>query len=69
MTPMFPKNAATLFWQDLVVRVCFILGNLTAKNDSSRKLLFDQPDALDTLLMVLKSYFEMDLKVGLINDL
>ena len=47
-----------------MVRVCFILGNLTAKNDSSRRLLFEQPDALETLLLVLKSYFELDLKVG-----
>ncbi|KAL4233349.1 Armadillo repeat-containing protein 2 [Mactra antiquata] len=48
--------------QDIVVRVCFILGNMTAKNDDARTLLFQQPKSLDVLLSVLKTHLELDFK-------
>ena len=51
-------------FQDLVVRISFILGNLTAKSDVARTRLFSQPKALDILVNVLKYYVEIDLKVG-----
>ncbi|XP_033741538.1 armadillo repeat-containing protein 2-like isoform X1 [Pecten maximus] len=47
---------------DMVVRVCFVLGNITAKNDEARVRLFQENKAFDVLLSVLKLYLEMDLK-------
>lgn len=48
--------------QDIVVRVCFTLGNMTAKNESARTQLFQQPKSLDVLLAVLKTHLELDQK-------
>ncbi|XP_060572268.1 armadillo repeat-containing protein 2-like isoform X3 [Ruditapes philippinarum] len=48
--------------QDIVVRVSFILGNMTAKNDNARVQLFQQPKSLDILLTVLKTHLELDYK-------
>ncbi|XP_041354443.1 armadillo repeat-containing protein 2-like [Gigantopelta aegis] len=42
--------------EDLVVRLSFVLGNLTAKNDDARVRLFEEKNSLDTLLTVLKFY-------------
>ena len=50
-------------FQDLVVRIAFILGNLTAKSDLSRMLLFQQHKSLDILVSVFKAYYELDVKV------
>ncbi|PIK50968.1 putative armadillo repeat-containing protein 2 [Apostichopus japonicus] len=47
---------------DLVVRVCFILGNLTAHNDDCRYCLFNTENAIDTLLSTFRSYLASDLK-------
>ena len=47
-----------------MVRISFVLGNLTAKSDLSRSRLFQQPKSLDTLLAVLKYYLEIDSKSG-----
>ena len=57
------SNICLSHFQDLVVRVCFVLGNITAKKDSARKLLYDQPRAMETLMALLKYYMELDLKV------
>ena len=49
--------------QDLVVRLCFVLGNLTAKNEQARLRLFQEKEAMDTLLTVLITYDEFDAQV------
>ncbi|KAJ8355668.1 hypothetical protein SKAU_G00184620 [Synaphobranchus kaupii] len=46
--------------QDLVVRIVFTLGNLTAKNGEARERLWAEPGALDTLLGLFLSYQETD---------
>ncbi|XP_067674681.1 armadillo repeat-containing protein 2-like isoform X1 [Haliotis asinina] len=46
--------------EDVVVRVCFVLGNITAKNDDARKRLFQEPNAMSTLLSVLKTFHNME---------
>ncbi|CAH1799821.1 unnamed protein product [Owenia fusiformis] len=48
--------------EDLVVRVGFILGNLTAKSENAREQLFAAPKALETLLAVFKHYLLEDLQ-------
>ncbi|RUS90870.1 hypothetical protein EGW08_001377 [Elysia chlorotica] len=49
-----------LLKEDLVVRLCFVLGNLTIKNDSARLKLFQEVDSIETLLLILKTYLELD---------
>ncbi|KAI1897608.1 hypothetical protein AGOR_G00085020 [Albula goreensis] len=46
--------------QDLVVRIVFTLGNLTAKNNDAREQLWAEDGALDTLLGLFLSYHQMD---------
>ncbi|KAM6915028.1 armadillo repeat-containing protein 2 [Xenentodon cancila] len=46
--------------QDLVVRLLFILGNLVAKSDGPRRLLFQCDGCMDTLLQLYKSYQRKD---------
>jgi hypothetical protein len=53
----------SLVFQDVVVRVCFILGNMTAKNDDARLRLFQENKSVDALLAILKYYLERDIKV------
>lgn len=48
--------------QDIVVRVCFIIGNMTAKNDDARLSLFQEVRSLEVVLAVLKSYLDLDYK-------
>lgn len=55
-------------FQDLVVRVSFILGNLTAKNDRARRKLMEQSKCVETLVNVFKHYSELDLKVSPQNN-
>ncbi|XP_074844926.1 armadillo repeat-containing protein 2 [Carettochelys insculpta] len=47
--------------QDLVVRVVFILGNLTAKNNQAREQFFKEKGSADTLISVFQTYSELDL--------
>ena len=47
-----------------MVRLCFVLGNLTAKNEQARLRLFQEREGMDTLLTVLKTYDEFDAQVG-----
>ncbi|BFZ09273.1 hypothetical protein BsWGS_12312 [Bradybaena similaris] len=49
-----------LFKDDLIVRLCFVLGNLTIKNDNARLKLFQETDCVETLLLILKTYLELD---------
>ena len=53
--------------QDIVVRICFTLGNMTAKNDNARLLLHQEKKSLEIILTVLKSYLEQDIKVQYYN--
>ena len=50
--------------QDLIVRLCFVLGNLTIKNDSARLKLFQEIDSIETLLNILKTYCQLDKEVS-----
>ncbi|NXT71214.1 ARMC2 protein, partial [Chaetops frenatus] len=47
--------------QDLVVRIIFILGNLTAKNDQSREQFFKKEESINTLTSLFQTYYELDL--------
>ncbi|XP_077976890.1 armadillo repeat-containing protein 2-like [Glandiceps talaboti] len=47
---------------DLVVRVFFVLGNLTAKNDDARASLYKTENCMEVLLAVFKTYFQSDIK-------
>ena len=45
------------------MRLCFALGNVVAKHESSRDYVMSIPSALDTLLAVIKHYLQLDIKV------
>ncbi|KAM8998878.1 armadillo repeat-containing protein 2 [Sarcophilus harrisii] len=47
--------------QDLVVRIVFILGNLTAKNNQAREQFAKEKGCIKTLLSLFSTYYEMDL--------
>ncbi|XP_068867120.1 armadillo repeat-containing protein 2 isoform X5 [Aphelocoma coerulescens] len=47
--------------QDLVIRIIFILGNLTAKNDQSREQFFKEKESINTLTSLFQTYYELDL--------
>ncbi|KAM9562896.1 armadillo repeat-containing protein 2 isoform 2-T4 [Guaruba guarouba] len=47
--------------QDLVIRILFILGNLTAKNDQPREQLFQEKGSINTLISLFQTYHELDL--------
>uniref|UniRef100_A0A8C3U4C2 Armadillo repeat-containing protein 2 n=1 Tax=Catharus ustulatus TaxID=91951 RepID=A0A8C3U4C2_CATUS len=47
--------------QDLVIRVIFILGNLTAKSDQSRERVFKEKGSVNTLTSLFQTYYELDL--------
>ncbi|NXU34668.1 ARMC2 protein, partial [Drymodes brunneopygia] len=47
--------------QDLVLRVVFILGNLTAKSDQSREQLFKEKGSVNTLTSLFQTYYQLDL--------
>ncbi|XP_067841101.1 armadillo repeat-containing protein 2 isoform X2 [Heptranchias perlo] len=49
--------------QDLVVRVVFILGNMTAKNNKAREEFYKQEHSVDTLLTLFQTYHELDVEV------
>lgn len=57
-------NAALCF-QDVVVRVSFVLGNMTAKNEVARLRLFQEAGSFDILLSLFRFYLEQDVKVGI----
>ncbi|XP_056674623.1 armadillo repeat-containing protein 2 isoform X3 [Monodelphis domestica] len=47
--------------QDLIVRIVFILGNLTAKNNQAREQFSKEKGCIKTLLSLFNTYYEMDL--------
>ncbi|XP_015428204.1 PREDICTED: armadillo repeat-containing protein 2 [Myotis davidii] len=47
--------------QDLVVRIVFILGNLTAKNNQAREQFFREKESIPTLLSLFRAFYELDL--------
>ncbi|NXP46946.1 ARMC2 protein, partial [Heliornis fulica] len=47
--------------QDLVVRIIFILGNLTEKNNQAREQFFKEKGSLNTLISLFQTYHELDL--------
>ncbi|CAH2252265.1 armadillo repeat-containing 2 isoform X1 [Pelobates cultripes] len=53
--------------QDLVVRVVFILGNLTAKNNKAREEFYKHKRSITTLLYLLHFYCELDRKLQKIH--
>ncbi|XP_059324000.1 armadillo repeat-containing protein 2 isoform X1 [Ammospiza nelsoni] len=50
-----------LLVQDLVIRIIFILGNLTARNDQSREQFFKEKGSVNTLTSLFQTYYELDL--------
>lgn len=42
--------------QDLVIRIVFILGNLTAKNNQARELFSRERGSIETLLTLFQNY-------------
>jgi hypothetical protein len=50
-------------FQEIVVRVLFILGNLTTKSDETRHNLYFAKASTRNLLTVFKSYFERNVEV------
>ncbi|XP_071597311.1 armadillo repeat-containing protein 2 isoform X2 [Heliangelus exortis] len=47
--------------QDLVIRIIFILGNLTENNNQAREQFFKEKGSVDTLLSLFQTYHELDL--------
>ncbi|XP_049751551.1 armadillo repeat-containing protein 2 isoform X2 [Elephas maximus indicus] len=47
--------------QDLVIRIVFILGNLTAKNNQAREQFFKEKGCIRTLLSLFQTFHELDL--------
>ncbi|XP_074779413.1 armadillo repeat-containing protein 2 isoform X2 [Athene noctua] len=47
--------------QDLVIRIIFILGNLTAKNNQAREQFFKENGSVNTLISLFQTYRELDL--------
>ncbi|KFZ59863.1 Armadillo repeat-containing protein 2, partial [Antrostomus carolinensis] len=47
--------------QDLVVRIIFILGNLTEKNNQAREQFFKEKGSVNTLISLFQTYHELDL--------
>ncbi|KAM6405552.1 armadillo repeat-containing protein 2 isoform 2-T2 [Pluvialis apricaria] len=47
--------------QDLVIRILFILGNLTEKNNEAREQFFKERGSINTLISLFQTYHELDL--------
>ncbi|KAM7135319.1 armadillo repeat-containing protein 2 [Molossus nigricans] len=47
--------------QDLVVRIVFILGNLTAKNNQAREQFFKEKGSIPALLSLFHTFYRLDL--------
>uniref|UniRef100_A0A8I5MZ39 Armadillo repeat containing 2 n=1 Tax=Papio anubis TaxID=9555 RepID=A0A8I5MZ39_PAPAN len=54
-------NSGHLLVQDLVVRVVFILGNLTAKNNQGREQFSKEKGSIQTLLSLFQTFHQLDL--------
>ncbi len=60
---LFYNNQINLYFQDLIVRTGFILGNLTSRNDSARLRYVSEKHSIETLINLLKIYLDLDIKV------
>lgn len=49
--------------QDLIVRIGFILGNVTARHENARVRFMNEKYSVDTVTNTLKTYFNHDLQV------
>ncbi|XP_054678456.1 armadillo repeat-containing protein 2 isoform X4 [Grus americana] len=47
--------------QDLVIRIIFILGNLTEENNQAREQFFKEKGSVNTLISLFQTYHELDL--------
>ncbi|NXF59897.1 ARMC2 protein, partial [Ciccaba nigrolineata] len=47
--------------QDLVIRIIFILGNLTEKNNQAREQFFKEKGSVNTLISLFQTYRDLDL--------
>uniref|UniRef100_A0A8C9UV68 Armadillo repeat containing 2 n=1 Tax=Spermophilus dauricus TaxID=99837 RepID=A0A8C9UV68_SPEDA len=47
--------------QDLVIRIVFILGNLTAKNNQAREHFYKEKGSMETLLSLFQTFYQLDL--------
>ncbi|XP_054413943.2 armadillo repeat-containing protein 2 isoform X4 [Pongo abelii] len=54
-------NSGHLLVQDLVVRVVFILGNLTAKSNQAREQFSKEKGSIQTLLSLFQTFHQLDL--------
>ncbi|XP_032194767.1 armadillo repeat-containing protein 2 isoform X2 [Mustela erminea] len=54
-------NSGHLLVQDLVVRIVFILGNLTAKNNQAREQFSKERGSIPTLLALFHAFYKLDL--------
>lgn len=54
--------------QDLVIRIIFILGNLTAKNNQAREQFFEAQGSVDTLVALFQTHCEADCNGKLWKD-
>ncbi|KAB0346857.1 hypothetical protein FD754_011714 [Muntiacus muntjak] len=57
-------NSGHLLVQDLVVRIVFILGNLTAKNNQAREQFSKEKGSIPTLLSLFHTFYKLDLHSG-----
>nr|XP_013804341.1 PREDICTED: armadillo repeat-containing protein 2 isoform X3 [Apteryx mantelli mantelli] len=55
------SNLGHLLVQDLVVRIVFILGNLTANNNQAREQFFKEKGSVNTLISLFQTYHKLDL--------
>lgn len=46
--------------QDLVIRIVFILGNLTAKSNQARELFSRETGSVETLLTLFQSFYQLE---------
>ena len=54
--------------QELVVRVCFILGNLASKSEDVRDAIFFDDSFLEVILSVMQTYFNFEMEVRQLNS-
>lgn len=57
------KQCMFFRFQEIVVRVLFILGNLTTKSDETRHNLYFTKASTKYLLTVFRAYFERNIEV------
>lgn len=50
--------------QDLIVRIIFTIGNLTAKNNQAREQFHAEKCSIETLLLLFSTYLELDMKTS-----